>query len=511
MKILNKLLMITITAMSIGAIVSCGGADNSGDLTEQAESPQITILQGYFYEGHSVEFHCNDDATDLKVDWGDGSVNSEHTHTYQNEEPCMIIISGHITSLSLSDENGVYALGNNQVEGIMFSTTITNLPAYSFDVYSLRTVIIPDSVQNIGEYAFDRFESRVFFFISAEQKPQGWAETWSNIDSFMDVAIWGVKLGISNSYVYAMMKQNESNVAGTFLYDNNQTEITMPDAVIYGGVKYQVRFISIEDSIVETIHLPKYIRGFYNSFSRCDALKTIDYSRCQCLEYFGDNTFDSCHSLTEIFIPKTVKHIAIKSVYRCENISKITVEEGNPVYYSPSGYNVVMKDKTVVLGCKESKIPDGTKIIGDSAFYTSEIASISLPDSVEKIEGSAFNSCEQLKIINLSKNLQEIGPWAFAYSGLTQVTFNSELKKIDEYGFYYCSALKVIDVTKYTTADSIPICGYDAFYIYDEYAHKKVFQYSGALDNHLYFVDKGWPDNDTSQYHPIEWIKEGEI
>lgn len=61
-------------------------------------------------------------------------------------------------------------------------------------------------------------------------------------------------------------------------------------------------------------------------------------------------------------------------------------------------------------------LPDNTKVIGEGAFYGNEIASISIPDAVTKIEEKAFQYLnDNIRIVRIGKKVATIGEDAFAH------------------------------------------------------------------------------------------------
>lgn len=142
--------------------------------------------------------------------------------------------------------------------------------------------------------------------------------------------------------------------------------------------------------------------------------------------------------LTSITIPASVTEIEDHAFSGCTDLAKITVESGNKRYSSKNS-NVIYdnNDDRIIAACKNSKVPQGTKIIGDSvfahspittldlpcsletieelAFYGSSLTSVKIPDDVKTIEGSAFQSCENLKSIYVT-GATKLGYNAFAYN-----------------------------------------------------------------------------------------------
>ncbi len=77
-----------------------------------------------------------------------------------------------------------------------------------------------------------------------------------------------------------------------------------------------------------------------------------------------------------------------------------------------------------------------------------------LPDSITKIEYSAFSDCSSLKEIKLPKNLKKIEGRTFYNSGLESITIPENVTSIDGDAFGSCS-LKVIYGTKDSLAEKL--------------------------------------------------------
>lgn len=117
---------------------------------------------------------------------------------------------------------------------------------------------------------------------------------------------------------------------------------------------------------------------------------------------------------------------------------------------------------------KKVYISEGVKIIGESAFDSNGMHTISIPDSVTKIGDNAFSLCKNLKSVSFPENIKKIpygvcqdcknlesvtfsegveviGQYAFQNcDNLTEITFPYTLKKIDDYAFYSCKKLNTV-------------------------------------------------------------------
>ena len=121
-------------------------------------------------------------------------------------------------------------------------------------------------------------------------------------------------------------------------------------------------------------------------------------------------------------------------------MEKITVESGNSCYDSRDNCNSIIdkKTNTLIVGCKNSIIPNSVTSIGSGAFaYCSGLTELTLPNSVKSIGNCAFGGC----------------------SGLTELTLPNSITSIGDYAFAYCS-----DLSKITSLAEIPpMCGFKVF------------------------------------------------
>lgn len=120
-------------------------------------------------------------------------------------------------------------------------------------------------------------------------------------------------------------------------------------------------------------------------------------------------------SLQKIHLPAslTEAHFAIED---CQNLKEVGVAKANPIYESIEGRALILKaDRRLILGL--NYIPEMVARADASAILTSEDADLTLPASLEWIEGDGPLNCRRLIIegdalINplffRGKNLQEV-------------------------------------------------------------------------------------------------------
>lgn len=81
-------------------------------------------------------------------------------------------------------------------------------------------------------------------------------------------------------------------------------------------------------------------------------------------------------------------------------------------------------------------IPDGVVEIGEGVFQGNEtIETVTMPDSVLRIQMGAFLECKNLKSVRFSRFLEEIGYRAFESCSLTSIEYPNSIKVIGDYAF----------------------------------------------------------------------------
>lgn len=97
--------------------------------------------------------------------------------------------------------------------------------------------------------------------------------------------------------------------------------------------------------------------------------------------------------------------IGLAAFCPCSGLERIEVASNNPVYDSREDCNAIIETSTdkLVVGCKNTIIPNSIKAIGGFAFCRcSSLTCIHIPDSVALIENGAFDKCKNLTEVYIS-------------------------------------------------------------------------------------------------------------
>lgn len=162
------------------------------------------------------------------------------------------------------------------------------------------------------------------------------------------------------------------------------------------------------------------------AFSHC--LNLISVAIPDSVDWIRDNAFEYCSGLKDVIIGKGEKNIEYDVFYGCTDLDSVYITDlaawcgiyfydntSNPLYYA---HNLYLNNELVT----DLIIPDSVTRIDVSAFSgCSSLTSVTIPDSVTYIDCYAFENCSGLKNVNFIGNAVWGGICEDAFSGCSSL------------------------------------------------------------------------------------------
>ncbi len=292
---------------------------------------------------------------------------------------------------------------------------------------SLKSITIPDSVTEIDGNPFI-----------------GWEDGAQRIKISAKHPVLEIRGG-------ALINRQTQTMA-SYLGKKGADTYTVPDGVKVIGKN---AFCCSE---LRSVTLPETVTAIGDCcFRECLALTSI--SLPEGLEQIGDCAFQNCTRLTDIFLPGSLKTVGVNpfvqagtknigispenSALRFYDDMLFATEDDRLISFT-GDYDLEERSKPK----KETvsrEIPEGTRIIGDKAFYRiSKVSGIILPESIEEIGAYAFSGMENLDRINIPASVRRIGGRAFSHTALSRVNIEAQIKTLPEEIFSGCDKLEEV-------------------------------------------------------------------
>ena len=331
----------------------------------------------------------------------------------------------------------------------------------------VKTIIIPEGITRIGEYAFfhcNNLESAViplglksignFAFSSCEKFDQVFycgtdGTTWKTIT----VGSNNTNLINANFYYYSL----------SFLGTYNTHWIYINSVPVIWGLTPGLSFTLMDDG------------GAYSvsggSVTEAEVIIPPVYNGLPVIE-IGDGGFDGMSQLTSIFIPDSVTSIGGAAFYGCTGLTSITIPNsvtwiGRNAFWGCSSLTSITIPSSVTSigwdafrGCINLSITwnyNPAAVVEKNyneydIYLQSYLKTVIISNSVTSIGYEAFNGCTGLMSITIPSSVTSIGDFAFnGCTGLMSITIPSSVTSIGDFAFSGCTGLTSITVDSANT------------------------------------------------------------
>jgi hypothetical protein len=283
---------------------------------------------------------------------------------------------------------------------------VGSIQYYTFLQSSLTSVIIPDSITNIGLQAFSDCTYLKNITVDAANP------SYSSLDGVLfdkaQVTLLQFPAGLGGSYTLPTSVTTIGQYS--FTYSASVTNIILLNSVTNIG---QYAFYNCTG--LANITLPNTlisIGGF--AFGYCGLTNVIVPNS---LSSIGASVFQNCSSLASVTIPNSVTSIggdafAMDSLMSAVMIPNSVTNIGNAAFaYCSSLTNIT--------------IGNGLISIGNSAFYScTSLTSVTIPSRVTSIGYNAFGSCASLLAVYFQGNTPSlVPPVAYVFYGVNATIY----------------------------------------------------------------------------------------
>ncbi len=422
MKKLTAILLVIL--MLIPLIVSCGGSDETTTteiLTTETPSTEMPTTEAPTTETPTTEAPTTEIPTtkpivtyNIKYELNGGTNNANNPSSYNTGEIISLsfptkedyMFMGWYTDSELTseikeiaDKTGdltLYAKWVNcedifdftnyenrytikinpdyNVDRIIIPSTYKNLPvteiipSYDNKEWTVKTVIIPDTVISISEYGIIAIESQrgLLEEIRVDQNNPN----YKSIDGVL------YSKGGKTLIHYPANKRDESY------------------AILHGVTHININAFECSKNI-KSIIIPNGVTSI------------------------GVSAFSKCENLESIVIPNTVTELGHNSFYLCTSLKNVTLSGSIDTIFHNTFYGCSSLESIV--------IPNGVKTIDQSAFKDCDsIKEVELPNSLTFLAMDSFANCSSLETIVIPKSTIKVNYLAFMDCPSLTVCFESE-------------------------------------------------------------------------------------
>ena len=349
-------------------------------------------------------------------------------------------------------------INGNEITNLDIPNDVTSIGDYAFTSCSgLASVTIPNSVTSIGNFAFRNCSGLTSIQVESSNK---YFDSRNNCNAIIDSNNQLI-LGCKNTII-----PNSVTSIGDYAFYgcSGLTSVTIPSCVESIGILAfrgcsgltsvdisdltawcNIKFSGDESNPLYYAH-HLYING--NEITNLDIPNDVTS--------IGDYAFTSCSGLASVTIPNSVTSIGNFAFRNCSGLTSIQVESSNKYFDSRNNCNAIIdSNNQLILGCKNTIIPNSVTSIGDYAFYgCSGLTSITIPNNVTSIDYGAFYRCTGLVYITLPNKLTSIGNNCF--SGCKNLTYiYCKAKDVPSANDYYLTFNNTGNITLCVPSQSV--------------------------------------------------------
>lgn len=191
-------------------------------------------------------------------------------------------------------------------------------------------------------------------------------------------------------------------------------------------------------------NIPSTLKNIEKWCFESTALESVDLSNTN-VTIMKDGVFYNNKSLTSIKLPNKLENFGNNAFENCTSLSNVTFNDS----YTTLGHHVFKNCPLAAV-----TFPNSLNSIGVYAFEGTNLKTVDLSNTkITSLPDGSFYNCKQLSDVKLPMGLTYIGNNAFISSAIASITFPPSLQKIGSYAFQNAKFTNVVIPTNCNTIE----------------------------------------------------------
>lgn len=300
------------------------------------------------------------------------------------------------------------------------STTVSYSYSPFYRCSSLKELIFPERLTEIGQYAFGYTNNSSGYSSNLEK-----VHFPSTLTSIGDNAF---RYATHLTDVTFADGGTEDLAIGTyaFYYNSSLGNITLPGNLVSLG-KYAFGY-----SGLTSVFIPAKVTALDYAFYYCRKLASVEFAEDSLLTEIGTYSFYYCSALTSLNLNALTSLESIGSrafsyttLTSIEIPASVTLIDNYAFAYASSLDSVTFLTENVAAAGEEPSYKSHLEEIGLYAFQSTALTSFSFPETVAEdlvLGNNLFNSCRDLRMLHLSTSVTDLGNALAGCSTITSIS-----------------------------------------------------------------------------------------
>ena len=438
-----------------------------------------------------------------------------------------------LTSVKLPDGlktigYGAFWYGGN-ISSIVIPNSVTEIGTYAFSDCSIKSIIVGSGVLDVGGGI-----DAVKIIWLPNTPPKGFASSKSEM-TYKSTKYFGET--IKEDFIYPLLSSmfevdgiryiplsmsERTCEAIDAVYDESAALTKIGTKVTYRGVTFTVKYVRpytcCGNTYIKNVELTDLANIEDHVFDGCTNLGSVKLP--ETVEFLGKSSFQDCSSIKAIIVPAKTTIIKDNTFKGCKSLKEVVLADGkellnlgfNPFYYDDGSYHY--SPAPLFVDCPLDSVYIGRNIsysVKESEAYSpfyrnNSLRSVRITDQETEISENEFYGCTGLKKVWIGNGVIDIHNWAFSdCSSLDYFEFGNSMKNIGKEAFSDCA-----NVTKIIShATTPPVCGTQALddinkwncTLYVPDGHIAAYQAADQWKEFL-FIDNYSTDIKSNVIHP---------